>query len=62
MYQSYPVDRSDAHVIYLFALARVRCASKCLLDNCGRDIASLSLWVGTTVVIRVLGQAGALGR
>ena len=27
VYQSYPVDRSNAHVIYRFALARVGCAS-----------------------------------
>ena len=55
------MDRINTHLIYRVALARVGCAGKCLLDNCRQDIASLSLNIGTTVVITVLGQAGALG-
>ena len=55
------MDRINTHVIYQFALARVGCAGWCLLDNCRQDIASLSLNIGKTVVITVLGKAGALG-
>ena len=51
MYWSYPQDRINTQVIYRFALAQMECKVSVLLNNWKQNITSLSLLVGTTVLL-----------